>query len=411
MTGDRGAVVAASPTKIQIKATRPPSLVAYRDAGDPVWHAAVQRSPTRFVANVHGSYWVASVCESDTDFGGGFIVHDVFVSLQARTLQDGAELDTGCDKPGPTRHVKGRMAQGGRVSIGGNFSGSSDSDWSFQIPVAPGVYTLYASTHDRVVIRRGVDATRNVTLAPINTNTEGAELSPFAFTLTNGDPEAAVSVAVRIEQQSATFPGTMYYGAPEGARVIPTNVLTPDDNQTVSVLTDKYTYEDGVSRDYSLAQRHPFRIGDDATWTMPAQIEGVAWNTDGVNPEVHWSSLPPFTRFSADILGGRRGTSDSITYIAELSPAFLATGVTGVAFDVDTLPGFRREWQIDYSFGYNRDVFGQYFSNPLEPEHGVINSSEILDFVDTLAPSEIGAAARRRTPDRESLSGARRTLK
>jgi hypothetical protein len=351
------------------------------------------------------------VCEADTDFGGGFILHAVTLVEQGRTLDDGLERNLDCGGTSPTRNVKGRMAQAGRVTIGSRFDRSDSPDWSFKIPVAPGVYTLYASTPDRIVIRRGIDATRNVSLAAINTNTEGAELAPFTFELSNAAPDAEVNVAVRIEQQSSTFPGTMYYGPPEGAKLVPTNVLVPDDNQTVSVLTDSFTFEDGFTRDASLASRRPFRIGDDATWTMPAQIEGVHWTT-GASPAVSWTSLPPLTVLIADVSGNAPGQPDPISYSADLSPSFRATGAHGIVFDTD-LPGYKPEWLIDDSLGYNRDVFVQRYANPLEPEHGVIDSSEVIDVIDPTAPAAANAraAAPRSTPDIESLSRAHRIAK
>lgn len=385
----------STPTKITIKADGPQALVAYRDFDDPTWHAAEAKSATKFVAKVHGPYLVTAVCVTDVVFNGTVFGHNVNVQQYARTLGDGAELAAiSCNTPSSatTRDVSGHVAQAGRVLVGDGIASSSVDDWTFQIPVLKGTYTLYASSADRIVIRRGVQATRSVVVAPIDANVEGNALVPVSFTVTNPGGVATRAV-VRVEQQAGNLPGTFFNGPSDAALAIPTAVLTPDDNQTVSLQAPTLeTLFDG-QRSTLLASRRPWRIGDDPTFTLPEQFGSPFWFTDGNGDDVVFvGSRPNYTLFLADEFGNGADPSFSIGYTIDVSRSFgAATFFNTLTFDTQ-IPGFLPAWRIDHSLGYFRDLTSQFLSNAAAPEHGLIESSTISDTINPTAFAADGAA-------------------
>lgn len=383
----------STPTKITIKANGAQALVAYRDFTDPVWHVAEAKSATRYIAKIHGPYLVTAVCVADIVFDGTVFGHSVNVVQFARTPGDGAELaaDTCAPAEATTRDVSGHMAQAGRVLVGDSFDVSNVDDWTFQIPVLKGTYTLYASTADRIVIRRGLQVNRSVVIAPIDANVEGNLLQPASFVVTNPDGVATRAV-VRIEQQAATFPGSIFSGPSDAARAIPTAVLTPDDNQTVSLQAPTVeTFFDG-QRTSLRASRRPWRIGDDPVFTLPAQFGTPFWFTNGNGDDVvFWSATPDFTIFTADVVGSGVDPSFSNSYSIDMSRSFEAqTFVSSLTFDTQ-IPGFQPAWKIDHAAGYFRDLSSQFLSNAAAPEHGVINSSSISDSIDPVGFAADGA--------------------
>jgi len=370
-------------TKITIKTDGPQALVAYRDFSDPVWHAANAKSPTKYVAKVHGPYLVTAVCVTAFEVGGTVFGKIVNVLEYARTLDDATELTANtCNTVPKTREVTGLMAQIGSVLVGDSLATSISPDWTFQLPVRKGTYTLYASTpfDGLIVIRRGLDVQHDVTVAPIDAAVEGHLLDSASFTVTNAsmfDTEAIVA----IQAQSGTVPLTVSKGSLEFSPVIPNDVLTPDDNQTVTVQARTKDFFPELERTTLRASRRPWRIGDDPAFTLPDLFGAPSWalNSDGDNA-VSWSSQPAFSVFTAQEYGNGQDASFTITSTIDASPSFIAaSSLHSLTFDTQ-IPGFQPEWRINHDI-YIRSLSSRLFSDPAAPDHGTVDTSYLSDFV------------------------------
>ncbi|HEY0195727.1 MAG TPA: hypothetical protein VGC42_31650, partial [Kofleriaceae bacterium] len=79
-----GAEVSA-PTRITIDADNPLALVSYREAFDTHWQPATATAAgNRYIAKVHGPYWVTAVCVSDVVFDGSVVAHTIDIEQFAR---------------------------------------------------------------------------------------------------------------------------------------------------------------------------------------------------------------------------------------------------------------------------------------------------------------------------------------
>ena len=383
---DEASASVTEATRITIKTDGAQALVAYRDFTDPTWHLADAKSATKYVARVHGPYLVTAVCVTDIVFNGTVFGHNVNVLQYARTRTDGTLLIANtCHTSPPTLDVSGQMAQSGSVLLGDSVASSPagpDPAWTFQLPVRKGTYTLYAPAlfSPFIVIRRGLQVRRSMVLAPIDPEVEGQLLDTASFTPTNASIFDTQAV-VRIQQQSGQVPVTVSSGSPESEAVVPNSGLSADDNQTVSMQAPTQDFFSDLERTTLRASRRPWRIGDDPSFTLPDLFDNPSWALDGNGDNaVSWRSLPPFSVFTVRDFGNGEDPSFTTDYEIDASPSFLATtAVATLTFDTQ-LPGFQPAWRIPHDV-YIRQLSSQLFSDPAAPDHGVVDSSFLSDFV------------------------------
>lgn len=320
---------------------KPPVLVAFREGLDGAWQPAAMKTPTLFELEVHGPYVVAMVCEDPTR-SLSQVVH------VAQTPDDERSYMESCDYTPTLYAVTGRMLQAGRVQIGTGFSSSSTDDWQFNARTTGGTHNLMARTADRIVLRRGITVAGPVAITPpINVIQEGTALADAAFTATNATPTETLVASVHLDQP--TNPFGIYLGPIATAKVVPDALLAATDVQSVSIqATDGNALR---------ALRRPFRVGGDPTYTLPAPL-AVQWEITSGTLSASWGSLSE----SDEIYVSAAGTSapgKRPNHFMLLSPRFVAaTGTTRATIDND-IPGFKPEWQIDFTREYLRQLLVQ----------------------------------------------------
>lgn len=390
--GTSAAPAANAPaTRITIESTQPLALVAFREVTDPVWHLATEKTSGEFVARVRGPYWVTTVCQA-AQLGSPVLFTQVWRG--GRTLDDGDVINTpfvcSSDAPSPLPRVTGAMVQPGPESGAVALSSAPFStlftgfaqQFSFSLLAAKGTYTMYGFDDDRIAIRPDLLVDHSLSVFPLDLTTEGTPYVFTSFNVQNADPFAFLHAVTRIEGADATVPFQLA-DAPLPGKVVPNEAMTTD-NQTVSAQADVFTFDSNIFRQENVSSRRPWRLGDDPTFVEPAQISGAAWSFDGRGQLIaSWRALPAHTIHATEVSGFTL-FGDFVDDFTEMSPAFLtATGTSSTLVDT-SIPGFDRDWIVDYNSAvntYTRFQITQNVADPITPEHAPILTSDVTETV------------------------------
>lgn len=369
----------ARPATIHITSEVPPALVVFRDGTRGRWQRARQTSPTTFEARVHGPYEVSVVCVDRPVFAG---FTDTLTSQLGRTLEDSHELSF-CGLLPSEHTVTGHMVQSGSVQIGDNHARSNVADWDFSIGVPTGSFDLIATSADAIGIRRAIAIAGDQAVTPaVDLAQEGTPLASVAFSAPNATPDETTQVSVGLFNPTTPFiSARIFLGALDAAKAAPDAALLPTDTQSASVRA--FTDAGGFR-----ALRRPFRVGDDAAYTLPPPLAGVQWTVANGEATLHWGSLPAFTVFSGFLGGNAAGGRLPVDYEIDLSPRFLAaTQIHDFTFAAD-LPGFQPAWTISFDQSYNRDFTVQNVPSAVPP-NSIVITSEVTESIDPAAPQQL----------------------
>jgi hypothetical protein len=367
----------ARPATIHITSEFPPALVVFREGLRGRWRAARQITATTFEAKVHGPYVVTVVCAEQPIFVD---FNETLTWQVARTLDDSHELSF-CDLL-PTQHtVTGHMVQPGFVTMGDNNDRSTVPDWDFSIPVPTGSFDLIATSADAISVRRSVPVVGDATVTPaVDLSQEGTALVDVAFSATNATPDETTQVSVGLFTPTTRFPARVFLGPLDAARAAPDAALIATDSQSASVRA----FTDTAFR----ALRRPFRVGDNTVYTLPPPLGPVTWNVVNGEISLHWTTLPPFTLFTAFIGGSALFPLTPPTYLLDLSPRFIAaTRIRDFHIDTD-IPGFQPQWRVDFADFYSRGLTVQNIPDP-----GVVITSQVTELID---PTQLQVVAQPR---------------
>ena len=387
-TSDAGATPdvpdTTQPTTIHISSGIAPALVAVRDGVAGPWRPAVMQTPTMYEATVRGPYTVAVVCDILRVINITFTARSWFTWQAARTLDDSHDLVAPCNTSPVEHNVTGVMAQAGFLQIGNTFRGSATDAWSFHLFLADGSYDLFATTADRIAIRRGVVVDGDLAVTPnVDAVQEGTALADVAFTITNGAADEELQARVGLETPTTRVPARIYQGAITTAKAAPDAAMIASDRQTASLRALKGTA--------LRALRRPFHVGGDTTFTLPIGIGDPRWTIDNAQITAGWTALPDLHALSLDTSGTSSDVSRGASYQLDLSASYLATtGITQARIDTD-IPGYRPEWKVNFATSYVRDMFSQRVAD------GVISTSSISEQFNPMAP--VGPIAPRPLPE------------
>jgi hypothetical protein len=220
--------------------------------------------------------------------------------------------------------------------------------------VADGNYDLLAATSDRIAVRRAI-AIAGADLAvttPVDVAQEGAALADVAFSAANATAGEQLLASVLVETaSSARMP--LYAGSSATAKVAPESVLQATDSQTVSVQALSTQPPASTT---GRALRRSFRVGDNASYTLPSPIAAVHWTLDSGRPAVSWTSRPDLDNMFAFTDGNSTDAQHSASNGIDLSVSFLtATGITQATIDTD-ITGLKPEWKVDLAHQYTREL-------------------------------------------------------
>lgn len=337
-------------TTITLTVDLPPALVAVRDGLAASWQPATRKTPTVYVAEVHGPYLITVVCDLASDGSPGTAVT---TWQAARTLDDPLEISTPCKLSPVPRTVTGHMVQSGHLHVGPRGTASQQAEWDFRLALPDGTYDLVATAADRIAVRRGIaiNIADAVVMPPVDVAQEGVALGDVAFTATNAAPDETVEVAVGLlTPTNTTVPAYIYSGPLATAKAAPDGALLGTDIQSVSVRANR----GGQMR----ALRRPFRVGGDTAFTLPPPIGDPAWTSKGGQLVASWSTLPPMDALLLWAYGPLRPPVQG-SHEVNLSRSFLdATGITQATLETD-IPGYKPEWRVGVSGSYTRQVFAQ----------------------------------------------------
>jgi len=350
-------------------------LAMFRNESDAAWTPATRVSAADFTIVVNGPYWVSLVCLQGAGTDSDPVSSFISIRQIGRTLDDPTELDVPACSPASSQStpplpstvsVTGQLAQGGRVMLADAASGA-DAGQPFTLRVAPGTYALYAVSSDHALIQRDLEITANTTLPPIDIDASGTALTDARFTIANPNQIAAAAIEVsttEVSLWSAQLPPTeyfrnlnVYYGDASTTKLVPPEILTADDVQTLAFQERTVLGEHVMYR----AIRKPYHAGDSTAVTLPEAINDLQWSTDRqFSPR--WRSLPDLAfhfeviAWSGD-LGGRHQTLD-------VSRSFLtATAATELTIETD-LPGMDPSWLLDRTYGFRLDAYAETSDDP-----------------------------------------------
>lgn len=354
--------IAARHVKIvTVELSEPPTAIAYRDERAGTWRAPAQVTPRRFELAVSGPYRLTVICDEPE-------AATVRVHQLARTPEDGRSLALACNTNPSPYQIRGTIAQAARVSLG-EARVFPDAGETFEIGAARGRQTLVAITDTAVAVRRNLVVKHDRTIAPIDVAREGAALVPTVFTASNLDGTETGATAVIFADIGGTS-AFVFAGDPTAARVVPSSLLHPRDDQWVTLAIHDPISGRTVTRRY--------RTGDSTTFPLPLDRLGPVVFDDFA---VTWSTLPAYENIELLFAAFSFETFVDVQHRLDLSPRFVdATGATGAALDLD-VPGMRPEWLIDPDSEYQRFIEA---SRTLP--NGDVVSSDISQLVDYSLP-------------------------
>ena len=320
------------PALITVSTGLVPASIAFRDGVDGEWQVPLRTARGTYALEVNGPYLVSVVC----DPGDGSIV----TRQTARTPDDSRYLELACtEAPSRGATLTGKMARPGTIRIDQARASSGAPDWTFTLVTSPGTFDLLAVSDRRVSLRRDVAIYGTVDHGAIDLHREGSLLEPVTLTASsNVSALEEVGATVQLATPHLRH-GHVYEGAPEGARVAPSELLIAGVQQLVTVHASDGHHTRAVRRD--------FRAGDPTLFTLPDPLEAVQLDATRGGPVATWSTLPEHDELRLLVRGTASG-GDRRHELA-LSPRFVAaTGATSAALDTE-LPGYLPAWRPDDS--------------------------------------------------------------
>ena len=300
----------------------PPIFIAYREGTGP-WQMPTETS-NGYEMRVNSQYELVSVCGDATN---GFDI-----GIEAATIAEiGNETFVPCFAPvsgsgDPPVSVKGTMVQPGSVATEVfNEVKSTTPNWSFELLVDPGVKDFVASGNNRVVVRRGIDASKATTLAKIDVVADptSVALSDLALTVNGVLAGDTVSNRTRLTTRNFTLANISRAGGTT-VKLAPDTLLQTNERQNITVNVDNGDAFRAVFFRHSATSP--------TTFDLLPPVAGVTFAAQSAT----WTSLPPGD-VELDIEG-----ATTFTHI------FATKGFVGTATtltETTDIPGFQDEWK------------------------------------------------------------------
>jgi len=300
----------------------PPIFIAYREGTGP-WQMPTETS-NGYEMRVNSQYELVSVCGDATN---GFDI-----GIEAATVAEiGNETFVPCFAPvsgsgDPPVSVKGTMVQPGAVVTEiFNQATSTTPNWSFELFVDAGIKDFVASGNGRVVVRRGIDASKATTLAKLDVVADptSVALSDLALTVNNVLTGDSLKTRTRLTTRNFTLANIANLTGTT-AKLAPDTLLETNERQNITVTA---TNGDAFR---SVFFRHS--ATSPTTFDLPAPLAGVAFAAQSAS----WTSAPAGD-VELDI-----ETATTFTHI------FATQGFVGTATTVTEttdIPGFQDEWK------------------------------------------------------------------
>jgi hypothetical protein len=334
-------------SRVTILTGQPPALVAFREEASTEWQTLATSGKSTFEVAATGPYRVVVACESVGDWA------ELWITQYARTPADEPRIEHDCTSIGGPFVAHGQMVQPGDVSLGNFGYGSTDANWSFDIPAAAGSFdlvTLFGNStlgFDRLGIRRDVQIAGNTQLGSIDLaheTTEALVATPFAAA--NLQPNEALSAATLLFAGNtiALLQRSFPQNRPEwNTKLAPETMLRATDHQNVRLYAYEVSSGTAVQRRYRGVSRD-VHVGDPTSMALPEPLGPVTFAATTHRLAATWSALPEHD----DLWLERTSSSDGSrnTHEITLSRAFVdATGATSATLDFSDVPGFKREWR------------------------------------------------------------------
>jgi hypothetical protein len=222
--------------------------------------------------------------------------------------------------------VKGTMVQPGSVTTEVfNQATSTTPNWSFELFVDAGLKDFVASGNNRVVVRRGIDASKATTLAKLDVVADptSVALSDLALTVNGVLAGDTVSSRTRLTTRNFTLANIARQNGAT-TKLAPDSLLETNERQNITVNVDNGDAFRAVFFRHSATSP--------TTFDLPPPVAGVTFAAQSAS----WTSLPPGD-VELDIEG-----ATTFTHI------FATQGFVGTATqlaETTDIPGFQDEWK------------------------------------------------------------------
>jgi hypothetical protein len=337
----------ASTTRVTVRTGTPPALLAFRDGPNP-WQVQAVAGISTFDLAPTGPYEVVVACED-----GSGVDMSVQITLLARTLGDGPEVDSLCSFVHPFV-VSGTVIGAGRVAFGNRGVGRGGvPEWSFELPTAAGSFDLVAVSQGvrgvlgNIAIRRDIEIAADRSIGTIDPMAEGSPLVPVTLELTNLGAGETTSVLPFVTSGNTVTSLTEVGPArPAGleAKLAPASVLRPTDFNTVTI-TAAMPASGTPPQIRSRAVRRTVRPDDLAAMTLPDPLGPVVFEASPERLTAAWSTLPNYATIGLSRDGFVTGFTQRRFHFALLTRSFIeVTGATRATIDFRDVPGFKTEW-------------------------------------------------------------------
>jgi len=246
------------------------------------------------------------------------------------------------------------MTQPGKVSLGHLGGFGETADWQFHVLSPNGTYDLVAIEIEpsRFAIRRDQVIDRDMTLAAVDLDQEGAALVEFPLSVTNLLAYEGIGATAQLTTGTDTTAWIPYRQQP--MLVILDTALRATDTQTVEVWGAIYNLAPGgrpAGPSYSRSTRRPISSGDSGAFTLPTPLDKLHFSIADGALTATWTALPPHDTLQIRAYSLLAGGS-VVTHVADLSAGYIdVTGITSMTFDID-IPNFAHQWNLDFSAQY-----------------------------------------------------------
>ena len=309
---------------------QPPTFVAVRE-GSGAWQA--MQPP--YQATLNGEVSIAVVCATGTGYYTT-LMHSTSGELSAMPA-----FYCGTAPQPSTVEVMGEMAQPGTLALWSQQTGTT-APWSFDFHIAPGPHDLIAYDSSRVLIRRDLSITTNMTL-PTTDLTGAASLVRVPATVQGATSAEKLDVFVDWQTANASTAfddRTTTLIAPPSSLVASGDKLTAEAMLTASsgsTYTDRFAWQ-------------PF-TGSETAFQMPPLLTGVTFAPAGAPPSASWGSLPDhqWVSFGAYTATNQLSVEDSSGWLA-------AHPASSISFD-DEPPGYQPSWRVALSGPYTCGLY------------------------------------------------------
>jgi hypothetical protein len=246
--------------------------------------------------------------------------------------------------------AKGTMAQSGIVSIGNMCGTSSNTGWSYQLWVQPGVHDVIAAdlaSPPRVSIQRGVMVDGTATLPPIDLGATGQLLATSMIVVVNTDAYTndagpiSSELAVEMDGEIAVVAAGLddVVSKAHVVPLVPASLLGPQDRQVLVMSVQDNTNAQRRAVTTSPAASPVIELLDlpVASFDIAGNIETASWS-DGLSPRVQ----------AIDVSISNATPSSPITRETVTATARWLAGnhTSNLGFD-GSVPGYDPSWAVD----------------------------------------------------------------